>query len=57
MTIKNYTRVEIINTNSCYYGEKGYVSKSIYVKGETFYLICLDSGDRNYFPKNEFAEI
>ena len=57
MDIKNYTRVEIINTNSCYYGEKGYVSKSIDVKGETFYLICLDSGDRNYFPKSDFTEI
>ena len=57
MTIKNYTRVEIINTNSCYYGDKGYVSKSMDVKGETFYLICLDSGDRNYFSKGEFTEI
>ena len=57
MDIKNYTRVEIINTNSCYYGEKGYVSKSIDVKGEIFYLICLDSGDKTYFPKDEFAEI
>ena len=57
MNIKNYTRVEIINTNSCYYGEKGYVSKSMDVKGETFYLICLDSGDRNYFLKGEFTEI
>lgn len=57
MNIKNYTRVEIINTNSCYYGEKGYVSKSMDIKGETFYLICLDSGDRNYFSKGEFTEI
>lgn len=57
MTIKNYTRVEIINTNSCYYGEKGYVSKSMDVKGETFYLICLDSGDKNYFSNGEFTEI
>ena len=57
MDIKNYTRVEIINTNSCFYGEKGYVSKSIDVKGETFYLICLDAGDRHYFPKGEFTEI
>ena len=57
MTIKNYTRVEIINTNSCYYGEKGYVSKSMDVKGDTFYLICFDFVDRNYFSKGEFTEI
>lgn len=57
MIIKNYTRVVIINTNSCYYGEKGYVSKSMDVKGEIFYLICLDSGDKNYFSNGEFTEI
>ena len=57
MNIKNYTRVEVINTNSCYDGEKGYVSKSMDVKGDTFYMICLDSGDRNYFLKGEFTEI
>lgn len=57
MNIKNYTRVEIINTNSCYYGEKGYVSKSIDVKGVTHYMICLDSGDKTYFSNDEFTEI
>lgn len=57
MNIKNYARVVITNTNSCYYGDKGYVSKSMDVKGETFYLICFDYGDRNYFSKSEFIEI
>ena len=57
MNIKEFTRVEIIKTTSCYYGEKGHVSKSMDIKGETFYLICLDSGDKNYFMESEFAEI
>lgn len=57
MNIKNYTRVEIINTNSCYYGEKGYVSKSMDVKGDTLYMVCFDSGDKNYFSQYEFTEI
>ena len=50
MDIKNYTRIEIINTNSCYYGEKGYVSKSIDVKGETFYL----KGTRAHYLENQW---
>lgn len=57
MTYKNYTRVEITNINSCYYGEKGYVSKSIDIMGIPHYLICFDSGEKTYFSENEFVEI
>lgn len=57
MKFKTYNRVEVINTNSSYYGEYGYVSNIKVINNVEQYLICFDNGDKIYFYENDIVEV